>query len=147
MRTDSAAYIHKQVSILALFSGALAMVAMLAWFESSGDPIALLVAGLTGLLIAIFHALTIKVDKINLTWHFGFRMFAKSVPLANVADVAPVRNRWWYGWGIRYTSHGWLYNVSGLGAVEVTRRDGKTFRLGTDEPDVLTNAIRARLET
>jgi len=39
----------------------------------------------------------------------------------------------------------WVYNVSGLEAVEVTLRSGKRFRIGTDEPEALLTALqRAR---
>jgi hypothetical protein len=38
-----------------------------------------------------------------------------------------------------------LYSVSGLSAVEVTRNDGSRFRLGTDEPEKLTAALRQAL--
>ena len=35
----------------------------------------------------------------------------------------------------------WLvWNISGLDTVELTYRDGKKFRIGTDEPEVLLDA-------
>jgi hypothetical protein len=37
-----------------------------------------------------------------------------------------------------------LFNVSGLDAVEVELVDGKRIRIGTDEPQALVAAIRAR---
>jgi len=46
------------------------------------------------------------------------------------------KNHWYYEWGIR----GWLwpkmriYNVSGFDAVEIKVKNGKTYRIGTDEP-------------
>ena len=67
----------------------------------------------------------------------------QSIPLAEIAGVAAVRNEWWYGWGVRKTPHGWLFNVSGLDAVEVTQTGGAKTRLGTDEPAVLRAAIEA----
>ncbi len=54
-------------------------------------------------------------------------------------------NRWYYGWGIRLTPHGRLYNLSGLEAVEVQLNTGKKFRIGTDEPDALVRALRAAI--
>ncbi len=45
------------------------------------------------------------------------------------------------GWGIHYTSRGWLYNVSGFRAVAVKLKSGKQFLLGTDEPAQLRAAI------
>jgi hypothetical protein len=56
-----------------------------------------------------------------------------------------VRNPWYYGWGIRITPDGLLYNVSGTRAVEITLTDGSKLRLGTDEPEALCQAIRSWL--
>jgi len=53
-----------------------------------------------------------------------------------------VKNPWYYGWGIRFTPHGWLYNVSGLHAVEIELKNGKKYRIGTDVPENLEKAIR-----
>ena len=46
-----------------------------------------------------------------------------------------------YGFGIRYVFDGWMWNVSGLDAVQLTLPDGKHFRIGTDEPKALEAAI------
>jgi len=61
-----------------------------------------------------------------------------------IEDATPVRNHWFYGWGIRLTPHGWLYNVSGLGAVEIVLSSGKHYRIGTDRPEELAQAIQQR---
>jgi hypothetical protein len=59
-----------------------------------------------------------------------------------IRDARAVRNRWFYGWGIRLTPHGWMFNVSGLDAVELDLPNGRRFRNGTDEPERLLAAIR-----
>jgi hypothetical protein len=64
------------------------------------------------------------------------------VRLADIASVRPIPVRWWYGWGIHVTPHGWLYNVSGWKAVEITLCHGDRFCLGTDEPENLLKAIQ-----
>jgi hypothetical protein len=51
------------------------------------------------------------------------------------------------GWGIHWSRFGWLYNVSGYGAVAVTLRNGKRFALGSDEPQTLSSLIRETLKT
>ena len=56
--------------------------------------------------------------------------------------VTQVRNRWWWGFGIRWTPHGWMWNISGLDAVELTYHNGKKFRIGTDEPEALLEALK-----
>jgi len=38
-----------------------------------------------------------------------------------------------------------MYNVAGLEAVELVLASGKKFRIGTDQPAELANAINVRL--
>lgn len=146
MRTDLPVYEHRQISMNALFAGALALALFGLWIAWTSEFWPWIAGAATLSVIAVFHALTIRVDEAAVSWRFGPGLFRKSVPVSEIVGAVPVRNRWWYGWGIRYTSHGWLYNVDGLDAVEITRQNGKTFRLGTDEPDALASAIRARME-
>lgn len=89
----------------------------------------------------LFASLTVVVDADSLEFYFGPGFWRRSIPLDDVLDVEVVRNNPLYGWGIRYTSHGWLYNVSGLQAVEVTARGEGTLRIGTDEPNELKRAL------
>lgn len=100
----------------------------------TGDLL-LIVAGL-------FSTLTIAIDHGMLRASFGPGLIRKKVSLAEIASVRPIPVRWWYGWGIHLTPHGWLYNVSGWDAVEITLRNGRRFCLGTDEPQELQAAIR-----
>lgn len=93
-------------------------------------------------LAMLFSSLTIQIEQGALQWRFGVGLFGGSIPLAEVRDVSIVRNPWYYGWGIRFTPHGWLYNVSGLDAVEVKLKSGRRFRLGTDEPHALIAALQ-----
>jgi hypothetical protein len=59
--------------------------------------------------------------------------------MASAARI--VRNRWWYGFGIRLIPHGSLWIVWGLDAVELNLVTGKVLRIGTDEPGALLAAI------
>jgi hypothetical protein len=100
----------------------------------------------TGALLLVgaglFSTLTITIDNGMLRASFGPGLIRKKVSLAEIASVRPIPVRWWYGWGIHLTPHGWLYNVSGWDAVEITLRNGRRFCLGTDEPQELQAAIR-----
>ena len=91
---------------------------------------------------ALFGTLTIRVDDDWLECRFGVGLIRRRIRRADIGEVQSVRNPWWYGWGIRLTPHGWLWNVSGLSAVELTLANGKKFRLGTNEPDELEKALR-----
>ena len=66
-----------------------------------------------------------------------------AVGATEIVGAEPVRNEWHYGWGIRFTAFGWLFNVSGLDAVELALDSGKRVRIGTDEPRRLAEAVRA----
>lgn len=92
--------------------------------------------------VVLFHSLTVSVDSANVDVRFGPGLIHKEIPLAEIQDCYPVRNRWYYGWGIHLTPHGWLYNVSGFDAVEIQLRSGKKYRIGTDTPAELADAIR-----
>jgi len=48
----------------------------------------------------------------------------------------------YYGWGIHFTPNGWLCNVSGSSAVEIIMKNGKKYRIGTNVPSELEQAIR-----
>jgi hypothetical protein len=100
-----------------------------------GGPIMM---GIVGLL---FYDLTVEIDATHLTFRFGIGLIRKRIPLAEIVAVSPVRNSWLYGWGIHRIQHGWLYNVSGWEAVEITLISGKRLRLGTDQPQRLAQAL------
>ncbi len=121
--------------------------------------VAVIIAGSTGIyhwamlaisafqliLIALFGTLTVKIEDEDLKIHFGLGLIRKSFPLNEIKSTDIVKNKWYYGWGIRFTPHGWLYNVSGYMAVEIDMKGTIKYRIGTNQPDELKKAIdRAR---
>ncbi len=106
------------------------------------NPAHCLLGGTLVLLIgALFSTLTIAIQDGVLQASFGPGLIKKKVKLTEIASVRPIPVRWWYGLGIHLTPHGWLYNVSGWKAVEITLHDGRHFCLGTDESENLVRAI------
>jgi hypothetical protein len=99
------------------------------------------------LLITIpaFYKLAVTIGNETLGWSFGVGIIRKKVPIAQIAECEPIRIRWWYGWGIHLTPHGWLYNIAGWDAVAITLRNGRKFLLGTDDPQGLAAAIQAAI--
>ncbi len=92
-----------------------------------------------------FDSLTVKVSPTYISLKFGIGIIRKRFAIVDVQNAAIVRNRWYYGWGIRLTPHGWLYNVSGLDAVEIQLRNGRKYRIGTAEPIELLSAIESAI--
>ena len=98
---------------------------------------------LIGLIVAaLFWGLTVEVNKDVVRLYFGFGIIHRSILREHITMVTQVRNRWWWGFGIRWTPHGWMWNISGLDAVELTYHNGKKFRIGTDEPEALLEALK-----
>jgi hypothetical protein len=137
------AYQHRQFGwVIVLTTGAIGLAILLA-ATSAPHPAYFAWAGVGILLVgALFSTLTIIIEDGLLRASFGPGLIQKKVKLAEIASVRPIPVRWWYGWGIRLTPHGWLYNVSGWKAVEITLRHGRRFCLGTDEPESLQKAIQ-----
>lgn len=135
-------YQHTQVGWVILFS-TLAPILVIAAIDlpPEASPIPTLVFLVLLLSAAAFGSLTVTVDEASLSVRFGLTPFRKRVRLADIASFRAVRNKWYFGWGIRYIGTGWLYNVSGLDAVEIVRRNGRVIRIGTDEPNALVRAL------
>ena len=89
----------------------------------------------------LFGGLTTKVGPESVTLSFGVGIIKKSISLENIEAAEAVRNSWWYGFGIRLTPHGWMWNMNGLSAVESTYKTGKKFRIGTKNPEELLEAL------
>ena len=105
-------------------------------------PPPLIVSVMLLVCLILFYRLKVTIDGESLCASFGAGIIRKKVPLAEIAGCMPIRIRWWYGWGMHLAPWGWLYNVSGFGAVIITLRDGKKFAIGTDDPNGLTAAIQ-----
>jgi hypothetical protein len=88
-----------------------------------------------------FRSMTIEISDTELTWYFGSGFPLKRVLLSEVVSAEAVTTGFWNGWGIHYTPRGWLYNVSGYGAVCVTLKNGKRYCLGSDEPEVVAREL------
>lgn len=127
-----------------LLMGAVLLLLVVAGSSKPGETLwpAYLVIGLVTVL---FSSLTISVDDYEVRWYFGPFFWRKSLSLADVKSVKPIRTPWYAGLGIRLLSTGWLYNVSGLSAVEMLLKDGTTVSLGTADPQGLCEAIDSRL--
>lgn len=107
-----------------------------------------MVVAILAFVLAIMSTLTVSVGSDRLQIRFGpVRLVRKEWLLSEIVSASVVTNSWYYGWGIRWTPHGPLYNVSGFQAVEVLLSSGKTFRIGTDEPDALKAAIERATPT
>jgi hypothetical protein len=135
-------YQHTQIGwtvIVTIDLSIAGIIVLLALTEFSWTPV--IVAFILGLATVLFGSLTVYIDEEFLTARLGPGLIRKTIPLRSIVGYQPVRNHWYYGWGIRKVPGGWMYNVSGLDAVELRLQDGSVFRIGTDDPQGLIKAI------
>lgn len=137
-----ARYRHTQFgTVIVLSTFAIGVLVTLGLSASQLVLPAVVSAVLLALILLLFGWLTVSVGDDTLDVRFGIGLIRKRIDLSNVRAFRIVRNPWYWGWGIRLYPGGWLYNVSGLAAVELVLGDGKELRVGTDEPEELERAL------
>ena len=139
-------YEHTQVGYLIIVVMAVAVVWIGIILAMAGiNWIAMGVLIIIAIALVLFSSLTVVIWEDDLEVRFGPGLIRKRFKLSEIESDKVVRNHWYYGCGIRFTPHGWLYNVSGFYAVEIKLRTGKKFRIGTDVPQELEVAIQQAL--
>ena len=119
-------YSHDQFGTLAVGTMISIAVLLAVFFIATGflPPLIILLISFF-LVLMLFHSLSVEVTRDHLRLRFGIGLVGKTFATGEMVDVYPVRNKWYYGFGIRLTPHGWLFNVSGLDAVEIVMRSGR----------------------
>ncbi len=135
-------YRHTQIGYLLLVAlgGGLALILYLMLITGFNWVTAIALIILAGCLW-VFSSLTVTLDGDKLEVRFGPGFIHLSFLLSDIVAHRVVTNPWYYGWGIRLIPDGWLYNVSGLQAVELLMVSGRRYRIGTDDAEGLALAI------
>jgi len=113
-------------------------------------PVAIMSSVFMILLICllIFYKLTITIDDTYIRFSLGTGLIAKKYLISDIKSCKPVSNNLIYGIGIRMIPGGWLYNVSGLKAIEIKFKNSKSvIRIGTDNPDEIAGVISEMIKT
>ena len=140
-------YKHTQVGYLVIIAMAAVMVLIGVVLVNAGiNWIAIGVLFVIAVALVLFSSLTVVIREDEFEVRFGPGLIRKQFKLDEIESCQVVKNHWYYGWGIRLTPHGVLYNVSGFHAVEIKLRTGKRFRIGTDVPQELEEAIRLAIK-
>ena len=112
-------------------------------YDSGTNFAATAIMALILFILASFSTLTVSTNEQFLKIRFGWGIFRKKFPLTEIAAIRKVKNHWYYGWGVRlwFWPYMWIFNVSGIDAIEIRMKNGKIYRIGTDEPEKLEAAI------
>ncbi|MDD2891626.1 MAG: hypothetical protein PHQ95_01555 [Candidatus Gracilibacteria bacterium] len=151
-------YKHTQTGYLMIIV-TLAVFALFAWIHmtaraetpsvDSGTNLLITAIILIILLILFsFWSLQVSINEDFLRIKFGYSIYGKKFLLREILSAKAVKNHWYYGWGIRvwFWPKMWIYNISGLDAVEIRLKNGEIYRIGTDEPQVLEQALLQKIK-
>ncbi len=91
--------------------------------------------------------LEVQVTQTDLRFRlFPLHLQWREFPLATIAEAEAITYRpiiEYGGWGIRIGRKGMAYNVSGNRGVQVTLEGGRSFLLGSLQPERLATAIQS----
>ncbi len=137
-------YKHTQVGtfVVALLGGAIFFVG---YFSGAAEVNSIGVFILSIILLCsmiLFFKLTVVGNKDFVEIKFGIGLIKKKFYFKEIKSCKVVKNKWWHGYGIRKSPRGWLFNISGLDAVELSMKNEKVYRIGTDEPQKLSEFIQ-----
>ncbi len=142
-------YKHTQIGYLIIF----VLIAVILLFgsilkQAGLEPALVVMLFLILFLIASFASLNVAIDGNHLRIKFGYGIFRKSFLLREIIMAKAVKNHWYYGWGIRvwFWPYMLIYNISGFDAVEIKMKNGRIYRIGTDEPEKLESAIQQAIK-
>lgn len=151
-------YKHTQKSLMMIIV-MLAVLTLFAWAHimSSLEPASVdsgTNLGVTSTMLIIliilssFITLQVTIDKQDIHLKFGYGLFKRTFALKDIVSAKTVKNHRYYGRGIRvwFWPKMWIFNVWGFDAVEIKMKNGKIYRIGTDDAKKLEEAILAEIK-
>lgn len=148
MEKNKNKYQHTQKNKSAIYIFLIVLVFFRIIIAKTGfDPLLIYVMFFVLLIISSFFSLTVKIDEEKIFLNFRYNLFNKSFPLNKIISAKTVKNKWYYGNGIKFWfwPYMWIYSVSGSDAVEIKMVNGSIFRIGTDEPEKLEQVILEKI--
>ena len=96
--------------------------------------------------LLLFFQMRTSVDNEKIRISYGIGLIKKTIDIHNIERIEIVRNKWYYGLGIRIIKNGWLYNIQGLNAIELKLKNSKSIiRIGTVDNKKLKKEIESKI--
>lgn len=116
----------------------------------SSDPgsiIQLFVIVVFLICLLTFYQLTIRISNDSISFRLGIGLVGKTYRFSEIKSCKAVTNSSLNGIGIRMISNGWLYNVTGLKAIELQFKNHESVvRIGTDKAEEIANLINSEIK-
>ena len=100
--------------------------------------------------LLLFYQLTVEINGSTVKLTYGIGVIKFKFEIDQLLSVREIKMPWYYGWGIRVTPKGMLYNIHGFKAVEIryfSKGKEKSVMIGTDEPELLVQAVETNFGT
>lgn len=111
--------------------------------ESTNFFIYLFVSIILFVCILNFYQLKITISSSHIAFKPGIGLISKKYKLSDISSFQPVKNSILNGIGIRKLPNGWLYNVSGLDAIELQfKNKTSVVRIGTNKPHEISDQLQ-----
>lgn len=108
----------------------------------------LLLCGVFFLIEVLFFRMQTTINSNSIKISFGIGLLKFTFNTSNIESIKEIKTPWYYGWGIRFTPIGRLYNIQGFKAVSIDlKEDGRkrTIIIGTKIPEKLIKAIEQNM--
>jgi hypothetical protein len=103
---------------------------------------------LFGSVLLMFYGMTVIITDNEIMIRFGIGLITKKIKLSEIQSVATMKYPVYFGYGVRITPGGVLFNVNGRHAVEIILKNKKkTVQIGTNDWDNLRNVIESAIRT
>ena len=117
--------------------------------KSDNTTETIILIAITVLLFLVWllvYKLTIVIDDKTITAIFGIGLLKRKFNINDIdfSTLQVVKPSLLTGIGIRLTSKGWLWNVKVGKAIYFKSKNGKTFFVGTDEPEKIIEILKSK---
>lgn len=114
--------------------------------ESEEGGAALAGIGVINLVVLLFLLMRLetRIDASGVQFRYPPVINSwKKIPLNDIQSIQVIRySPWAYGgWGIRFSWHGWAYNVKGNKGIMIKKKNGKQLLIGTQYSQKAQEAI------
>ena len=93
--------------------------------------------------LLLFYKLNISINESKIHLKYWIWLIQKSFLLNEIKSVKIVKNKWYYGWGIRVLFFPMIviFNISWLDAIEIVMSNNNVFRIWSNDVEKLSEVV------
>lgn len=116
-------------------------------FSDTSGLLYICLSALMLICLLTFYRIVIEVTENQISFKLGIGLFKKTYQINDLTSCTPVRCSLLNGFGIRRIANGWLYNISGLDAIELRFEDKRNIiQIGTNKSDEIASLVSSLIK-